>query len=339
LAGISTEDVSPVPKTGDTTGQAQPSSRASVSSDESARRSGAQSERSAGNRAATVHPTDTRSERVTPKPEQAVTADNTATDYPIAPPQSQDANQDNSQDFTITEDDEVGKGGLKTKFKQNLEAIKLLKQLQRENRQATKDEQKILTKWVGWGGLKAAFRRGDGSTVNGWAKEVEQLEALLTPDELSAALNSTIAAHYTEPKIVKAMWKAVEKLGFKGGRVLEPSIGSGIFLGMLPASLRKSTAFYGTELDTITGGLAQQLYPTAAIKVMGFQDYSLQDGFFKVAIGNPPFANIKITDLERKHLSGLSLHNYFFAKSLDALSVSNSLPGKRCKTAHPRIIP
>lgn len=319
LAGISTDNVSPVPKTGDTTGQTQSSSRASVSSDESTGRSGAQSERSAGNRAATVHPTDTRSERVTPKPEQAVTADNTATDYPIAPPQSQDANQDNSQDFTITEDDEVGKGGLKTKFKQNLEAIKLLKQLQRENRQATKDEQKILTKWVGWGGLKAAFRRGDGSTVNGWAKEVEQLEAVLTPDELDAALNSTIAAHYTEPKIVKAMWKAVEKLGFNGGRVLEPSIGSGIFLGMLPASLRKSTAFYGTELDTITGGLAQQLYPTAAIKVMGFQDYSLQDGFFKVAIGNPPFANIKITDLDRKHLSGLSLHNYFFAKSLDAL--------------------
>ncbi len=319
LAGISTDDVSPVPKTGDTTGQAQSSSRASVSSDESTRRSGIQTERSAGNRPTAVHPTATRSERVTPKPEQAVTADNTATDYPIAPPQSQDANQDNSQDFTITEDDEVGKGGLKTKFKQNLEAIKLLKQLQSENRQATKDEQKILTKWVGWGGLKAAFRRGDGSTVNGWAKEVEQLEAVLTPDELDAALNSTIAAHYTEPKIVKAMWKAVEKLGFNGGRVLEPSIGSGIFLGMLPASLRKSTAFYGTELDTITGGLAQQLYPTAAIKVMGFQDYSLQDGFFKVAIGNPPFANIKITDLDRKHLSGLSLHNYFFAKSLDAL--------------------
>lgn len=315
LAGISTEDVSPVPKTGDTTGQTQSSSRTSVSSDESTGRSGAQSERSAGNRAATVHSTDTRNERV--EPTQAVTADNTATEYPIAAPQS--------NDFTITEDDEVGKGGLKTKFKQNLEAIKLLKQLQRENRQATKDEQKILTKWVGWGGLKAAFRRGDGSTVNGWAKEVEQLEAVLTPDELDAALNSTIAAHYTEPKIVKAMWKAVEKLGFNGGRVLEPSIGSGIFLGMLPASLRKSTAFYGTELDTITGGLAQQLYPTAAIKVMGFQDYSLQDGFFKVAIGNPPFANIKITDLDRKHLSGLSLHNYFFAKSLDALEPNGVL--------------
>lgn len=315
LARVPADDVSPVSKTGNTTGQAQPSSRTSVSSDGATGRSGAQSERSAGNRPAAVYPATTRDERVTPEPTQAVTADNTATDYPITPLQ----NQENSQDFTISEDDEVGKGGLKTKFKQNLEAIKLLKQLQRENRQATKDEQKILTKWVGWGGLKAAFRRGDGSTVNGWAKEVEQLEALLTPDELDAALNSTIAAHYTEPKIVKAMWKAVEKLGFNGGRVLEPSIGSGIFLGMLPASLRKSTAFYGTELDTITGGLAQQLYPTAAIKVMGFQDYSLQDGFFKVAIGNPPFANIKITDLERKHLNGLSLHNYFFAKSLDAL--------------------
>lgn len=315
LAGVSPDDVSAVPKTGDTSSQAGRSSTDSMGRDGTPRGDGLQGLRSAGDRPATVHLTDTRSERVTPKPEQAVTADNTATDYPIAPPQS----QDNSQDFTITESDEVGKGGLKTKFKQNLEAIKLLKQLQAENRQATKDEQKVLTKWVGWGGLKAAFRRGDGSTVNGWAKEVEQLEAVLTPDELDAALNSTIAAHYTEPKIVKAMWKAVEKLGFNGGRVLEPSIGSGIFLGMLPASLRKSTAFYGTELDTITGGLAQQLYPTAAIKVMGFQDYSLQDGFFKVAIGNPPFANIKITDLERKHLSGLSLHNYFFAKSLDAL--------------------
>lgn len=328
LAGVSPDDVSAVPKTGDTSSQAGRSSADSVGRDGAPRGNGLQGLRGAGNRPATVYPTDTRAvsdgrvgegRLAQPAPTQAVTADNTATDYPIAPPQSQDANQDNSQDFTITEDDDVGKGGLKTKFKQNLEAIKLLKQLQRENRQATKDEQKILTKWVGWGGLKAAFRRGDGSTVNGWAKEVEQLEALLTPDELSAALNSTIAAHYTEPKIVKAMWKAVEKLGFNGGRVLEPSIGSGIFLGMLPASLRKSTAFYGTELDTITGGLAQQLYPTAAIKVMGFQDYSLQDGFFKVAIGNPPFANIKITDLDRKHLSGLSLHNYFFAKSLDAL--------------------
>lgn len=328
LAGVSPDDVSAVPKTGDTSIQAGRSSADSVGRDGAPRGNGLQGLRGAGNRTATVYPTDTRAvsdgrvgegRLAQPAPTQAVTADNTATDYPIAPPQSQDANQDNSQDFTITEDDEVGKGGLKTKFKQNLEAIKLLKQLQRENRQATKDEQKILTKWVGWGGLKAAFRRGDGSTVNGWAKEVEQLEALLTPDELDAALNSTIAAHYTEPKIVKAMWKAVEKLGFNGGRVLEPSIGSGIFLGMLPASLRKSTAFYGTELDTITGGLAQQLYPTAAIKVMGFQDYSLQDGFFKVAIGNPPFANIKITDLDRKHLSGLSLHNYFFAKSLDAL--------------------
>lgn len=315
LAGVSPDDVSAVPKTGDTSSQAGRSSTDSMGRDGTPRGDGLQGLRSAGDRPAAVHSTDTRNERVTPKPEQAVTADNTATDYPIAPPQSQDS----SQDFTITESDEVGKGGLKTKFKQNLEAIKLLKQLQAENRQATKDEQKVLTKWVGWGGLKAAFRRGDGSTVNGWAKEVEQLEALLTPDELDAALNSTIAAHYTEPKIVKAMWKAVEKLGFNGGRVLEPSIGSGIFLGMLPASLRKSTAFYGTELDTITGGLAQQLYPTAAIKVMGFQDYSLQDGFFKVAIGNPPFANIKITDLDRKHLSGLSLHNYFFAKSLDAL--------------------
>lgn len=332
LGGVSANDVQAVPRSGNTATETGRSSGTDVAGDGTARGDGLQGLRSKGDSLSDVHHATTRTgsdgrvgegqlaETPTqPAPTQAVTADNVATDYPVTTDSPNHDNQNNGSDFTITEADEVGQGGLKTKFKQNLEAIKLLKQLQSENRQATRDEQKILTKWVGWGGLQTAFRRGDGSVANGWVKEVEQLEALLTPEELQAAVDSTIAAHYTDPKIVKAMWQAVQNMGFTGGRVLEPAVGSGIFLGLMPSSLRKGTAVYGTELDTITGGLAQQLYPKANIKVMGFQDYNLQDGFFKVAIGNPPFSNLKITDFDRRHLSGLSLHNYFFAKSLDAL--------------------
>lgn len=324
LGGVSANDVQTVPTAGHTTAENRRSGGTDVAGDGTAGRNGLQGLRSKGDSLSDVHSTATRTgsdgrvgegRLAEPVPTQAVVADNVATDYPI----SNVPSENHDSDFTIEESDQIGQGGLKTKFKQNLEAIKLLKQLQAENRQATRDEQKILTKWVGWGGLQTAFRRGDGSVAKGWQSEVEQLEAILTPEELQSASDSTIAAHYTDPKIVKAMWTAVQKMGFTGGRVLEPAVGSGIFLGLMPSSLRKGTAIYGTELDTITGGLAQQLYPKANIKVMGFQDYNLNNGFFKVAIGNPPFGNLKITDFDRRHLSGLSLHNYFFAKSLDAL--------------------
>ncbi len=331
LEGVLSEDVSGVQNSGRAEVQAGRSSNDDVSGSGRAGESGVQLSRSVGDDSREVHSSTTRirsdgrvgegrldnqveqdgeiTEGIQdkPTPEQAVVAEDVAPNFPL------------EADFVITQDDAIGQGGLKTKFKQNLAAIETLKKLQAEDRAATKDEQKVLAKWVGWGGLSAAFRRADGSVAQGWAKEVEQLEAILSADELQAARESTIAAHYTAPEIVTAMWQAVERMGFKGGRVLEPSVGSGNFIGLLPKSLRKVTAIYGTELDSITGGLAQKLYPTANIKVMGFQDYAVPDGHFKLAIGNPPFGAIKITDLDRKHLSGLSLHNYFFAKSVDAL--------------------
>lgn len=331
LEGVLSEDVSGVQNSGRAEVQAGRSSNDDVSGSGRAGESGVQPSRSVGDDSREVHSSAARirsdgrvgegrldnqveqdgeiTEGIQdkPTPEQAVVAEDVAPNFPL------------EADFVITQDDAIGQGGLKTKFKQNLAAIETLKKLQAEDRAATKDEQKVLAKWVGWGGLSAAFRRADGSVAQGWAKEVEQLEAILSADELQAARESTIAAHYTAPEIVTAMWQAVERMGFKGGRVLEPSVGSGNFIGLLPKSLRKVTAIYGTELDSITGGLAQKLYPTANIKVMGFQDYAVPDGHFKLAIGNPPFGAIKITDLDRKHLSGLSLHNYFFAKSVDAL--------------------
>ena len=243
----------------------------------------------------------------TPAPAQAIPATNQAAD------------------FTITDDDAIGEGGAKTKYRQNVEAIRTLRQIQSEDRPATKDEQKILAKWVGWGGLAQAFGRSDGSTAKGWEREAAELKELLTPEEWETAQNSTIAAHYTSPEIVKGMWQALQRMGFTGGRVLEPSVGSGNFLGLTPKTLRGTTRFYGTELDTITGGIAQQLYPKASIKVMGFQDYAIPQGTFKVAIGNPPFSSITITDKANPHLNGLSLHNYFFAKSVDALEPNGVL--------------
>lgn len=230
-----------------------------------------------------------------------------------------------SDDFALTEQDKIGSGGAKTKFKGNVEAIRILKAVVAEGRKATREEQRKLAKFVGWGGLQQAFRRDDGSVANGWAKEVDELENLLTPDEYKAAVDSSIAAHYTSPEIVKGIWDAVKQLGFTGGRVLEPSMGSGNFFGMMPKDLRKSAQLHGVELDNITGHLAQQLYPEAKIKVMGFQDYAIPDGHFDLAIGNPPFGAIKITDASRPRISGLSLHNYFFAKSVDALAENGVL--------------
>ncbi|MFA9202579.1 MAG: GNAT family N-acetyltransferase, partial [Flavobacteriales bacterium] len=230
-----------------------------------------------------------------------------------------------SDDFALTEQDKIGSGGAKTKFRGNIEAIRILKAVVSEGRKATREEQRKLAKFVGWGGLQQAFRRDDGSVANGWAKEVDELENLLTPDEYKAAVDSSIAAHYTSPEIVKGIWDAVKQLGFAGGRVLEPSMGSGNFFGMMPKDLRKSAQLHGVELDNITGHLAQQLYPEAKIKVMGFQDYAIPDGHFDLAIGNPPFGAIKITDASRPRISGLSMHNYFFAKSVDALAENGVL--------------
>lgn len=221
-------------------------------------------------------------------------------------------------DFAIDNSDHETQGA-KTKFKANIAAIETLKTLMQENRKATAEEQRILSKWVGWGGLANAFRRADGSMNKGWENETQQLEALLTDEELKSAAASTNTAFYTPSEVIKAMWAAVERMGFTGGRVLEPSVGAGSFIGLMSKGLRKSTAMHGTELDTITGNLAKKLYPTAKIQVMGFEDYTIPNGHFRLAIGNPPFGAWKITDKAHSHLNGLAIHNYFFAKSIDAL--------------------
>lgn len=215
--------------------------------------------------------------------------------------------------------DEIGKGGKKTKYRNNVAAILLLKDLERMNRQATQEEQAILAKYVGWGGIPEAFKRTDGSATSGWAREVAELDDILQPEEYQAAASSTKNAHYTSPEIVSGMWQAMQRLGFTGGRVLEPSVGVGNFFGLMPADVRSASALHGVELDRITSGIATQLYPEAKIARMGYQDYVIPDGYFDIAIGNPPFGADKLYDGRRKDLSGFSIHNYFFARSVDAL--------------------
>lgn len=227
--------------------------------------------------------------------------------------------QDKPADLFTINPDEIGQGGKKAKYRDNVAAIRLLKDLERMNRQATAEEQAVLAKYVGWGGIPEAFARTDGTATSGWAREVAELNEILQPAELDAAAASTRNAHYTSPEIVSGMWKAMQHLGFTGGRVIEPSVGVGNFFGLMPQELRSSSALHGVELDRITSGIAAQLYPEAKIARMGYQEYAIPDGYFDAAIGNPPFGSEKLYDANRKDLSGFSIHNYFFARTIDAL--------------------
>ena len=228
--------------------------------------------------------------------------------------------QQRAVDYTLSADDNLGEGGQKTKFAGNVAAIRLLRTLDEEKRSATRDEQSVLAKWVGWGGLRQAFAREDGSVAKGWEKQAAELKALLSPEEYSAAESSTRNAHYTAPEIVSAVWDIARKLGFKGGQVLEPSLGAGNFLGLMPGEVRDAAKVTGVELDRITGGIAKNLYPSANIQTpMGFEKLTVPDGYFDLAIGNPPFGSEKVYDKDRRHLNKLSIHNFFFAKSVEAL--------------------
>ncbi|MGN7710765.1 PLxRFG domain-containing protein [Agrobacterium radiobacter] len=223
-------------------------------------------------------------------------------------------------DYVITDADGLGEGGQKAKFRANVAAIELVKQLEQENRPATRDEQAVLAKWVGWGGLRAAFPREDGSVTKGWEKEAAQLKELLTKEEYSAAESSTRNAHYTSPEIVDAAWAIAQRLGFKGGQILEPSVGAGNFLGLMPGDLRGASRVTGVELDRITGTIAKNLYPNANIQApVGFEKLTVPDSYFDLAIGNPPFGSEKLYDRERTHLNKLSIHNFFFAKAIETL--------------------
>lgn len=228
--------------------------------------------------------------------------------------------------FTISPDDLVGAGGLKTKFKNNVAAIRLLRELDETGRVASREEQSILAKYVGWGGMPQAFKRPDGTIANGWEKEAGELESLLTSEEIDAAKRSTQDAHYTSTEIVQGIWEGLNRLGFKGGKVLEPSVGVGNFYGLMPDSVRKPSTLHGVELDVLTGKIATHLYPKAKIQTpMGFQDYGITEPVFDIAVGNPPFGSQKIYDRNNKEISSFSIHNYFFAKSIDALKPNGVL--------------
>ena len=214
-----------------------------------------------------------------------------------------------ARNFRIT-DEHLGEGGPKQKFARNVEAIRTLQTLENENRNATPEEQEILSQYVGWGGLADAFDPDKGS----WAKEYKELKGLLSEDEYAAARASTLNAHYTSPAVIRAIYDAVEQMGFTTGNILEPSCGVGNFFGMLPESMAGSR-LYGVELDSITGRIARQLYPEATITVAGFETTSQRD-FYDLAVGNVPFGNYKVNDKAYNQL-GFSIHNYFFAKALD----------------------
>ena len=211
--------------------------------------------------------------------------------------------------FHIT-DDHLGEGGAKQKYTRNIEAIRTLFRLEAEHRGATAEEQQVLSQYVGWGGLADAFDPGKDS----WAKEYVELKGLLSEDEYAAARSSTLNAHYTSPVVIRSIYDAVEKMGFKSGNILEPSMGVGNFFGMLPDTMQDSR-LYGVELDSITGRIAKKLYPEANIKVAGFETTDRRD-FYDLAVGNVPFGNYKVNDKAYNKLN-FSVHNYFFAKAID----------------------
>ena len=214
-----------------------------------------------------------------------------------------------AENFRIT-DDHLGEGGSKAKFQANIAAIKLLKYLEETTEQATPEQQKILSRYVGWGGLADAFDPEKPT----WAAEYTQLKELLTPEEYTAARGSTLNAHYTSPTVIQAIYEAVDRMGFETGNILEPSMGVGNFFGMLPEKMRNSR-LYGVELDPVSGRIAKQLYPKADITVGGFETTDRRD-FFDLAIGNVPFGQYQVNDKAYNKLN-FNIHNYFFAKALD----------------------
>ena len=211
--------------------------------------------------------------------------------------------------FHIT-DDHLGEGGAKQKYARNIEAIRTLFKLEDEHRGATAEEQQVLSQYVGWGGLADAF----DPNKDGWAKEYTELKNLLSEDEYAAARSSTLNAHYTSPVVIRSIYDAVEKMGFRSGNILEPSMGVGNFFGMLPDTMQDSR-LYGVELDSITGRIAKKLYPQAEITVAGFETTDRRD-FYDLAVGNVPFGQYKVNDKAYNKL-GFSIHNYFFAKAID----------------------
>lgn len=241
---------------------------------------------------------------------EAVPEGSTGLQRPVDPPEFA------RKDFRITDETRLGEGGQKTKFKQNVSAIRLVNELEASGRPATVDEQNVLARYVGWGGLAQAF---DAANAD-WSKEHAELKALLTPDEYAAALESTQYAHYTSEQIVGGIYSALQRLGFTGGKILEPGGGVGNFIGLMPDGLKTGSRFTLVERERISARIAKHLYPQQNVQLDDFTAIKGNDDFFDLATGNPPFASTPLTDVSgRKHLSGLSVHNYFFAKAVDML--------------------
>ena len=220
----------------------------------------------------------------------------------------------NAKNFTIT-DEHLGEGGAKAKFAANITAIRTLKQIENENRFATPDEQETLSKYVGWGGLPQAFDPANPQ----WTKEYNELRGLLTDDEYRAAAASTLNAHYTTPTVINAIYKGLKNLGFKSGNILEPAMGVGNFFGVMPENMRENSNLYGVELDSVSGRIAKQLYPTANIQVKGFEKTDFTDNFFGAVVGNVPFGSVGVSD-KRYNRENFHIHDYFIAKSLDKVA-------------------
>ena len=243
----------------------------------------------------------------------AVMGEATRTDLaPLREPPA--APQVAAHNFRFSEDYDLYPSGAKTKYKNNVMAIKLLKQIELEKRTATPEEQIILARYVGWGGLANAF----SSTASGWENEYQELKSLLTDVEYKAAMNSTITAYYTEPDLIRHIYRALERFGFEGGpdrKILDPGMGTGNFYSVLPEQFQESKLF-GVELDSITGRIAKQLYPDADISIMGYEATKFEDNSFDVILGNIPFNSVKIYDRRYNDLNPY-IHDYFFIKSLD----------------------
>ena len=217
-------------------------------------------------------------------------------------------------DFTIT-DEHLGEGGQKAKFSANIAAIRTLKAIESENRLATPEEQTVLSKYVGWGGLSQAFDENNSS----WSSEHKELVETLTEDEYTAAKSTVLNAHYTSPTVINGIYKGLAALGFSGGNVLEPAMGVGNFFGVMPEEMRKESRLHGVELDSITGRIAKQLYQTADIQIRGYEETTFSDNYFDAAIGNVPFGNYGVFD-KRYNKENFLIHDYFFAKTLDKVA-------------------
>ena len=215
-------------------------------------------------------------------------------------------------DYKITEKNYDIEGGAKTRYENNVAAIRLLKAIESEDRTATPEEQRVLAKYVGWGGIANAF----DSRKDDWSKEYNELKNLLTDEEYRAARASTMNAHYTSPTVIKAIYNGLANIGFEGGKILEPAMGTGNFFGAMPDTVRSNSELYGVELDSITGRIAKQLYPSANIQIKGYEQTSFENNSFDVAIGNVPFGGYKVNDADYNK-QNFFIHDYFFAKTLD----------------------